>query len=585
MKIQLPPPFSGSCRAYAAISKQNPAFHIPHRVPASSKPQPNNSFISSTTINMIKHLFTLISFLSLIGISAAQTPVLVKDINPGSADGLQNGKDSLVAVGNVVFFAADDGISGKELWRSDGTEAGTYLVKDIQPGSVGSGPTRIISFGDKILFFANDGIHGDELWVSDGTEAGTMLVKDINPGAEHAIRRSSSKFRDQIVMNGMLFFSADYGTSFGQLWRSDGTEQGTEFVSNVCPTCIANIKRAGQFTVLNDILYFVGIKNLWRSDGTTAGTYIVVEETDANWPVEISDLSAVNGKLYFAGGSDASYLDLWESDGTKQGTKQLVELSGQPGSPTKFTFFDGHLYFFYGSKLWRTDGTQAGTVQASDLQVDGPLRYSTLYPWKGELYFRAILPGSQGYIYKTAGGINNEEQVFEQNLQFASFNQPIYYASTDEYLFYDGVIASPAAGSIGRVNHTGTVKEMFPIGNQTDFLFVAGNNLFFRARTSAGFELWKLSLGASAATDIQNGLDLKIYPTLSPDGVFQLQYSGAETSDFEVRVFDALGRQVFQGAQAPNTPLRLSNLPAGNYVVRVSAANGQSAIQKVVINP
>ena len=84
----------------------------------------------------------------------------------------------------TLFFRANDGEHGDELWKSDGTAAGTVLVKDINPG--GSGTIDNLTAVDGTLFFtADDGEHGNELWKSDGTEAGTVLVKDINPGSAY----------------------------------------------------------------------------------------------------------------------------------------------------------------------------------------------------------------------------------------------------------------------------------------------------------------------------------------------------------------------------------------------------------------
>ena len=88
----------------------------------------------------------------------------------------------LTAVGDVLLFHMEDDIHGDELWRSDGTAAGTRLVEDIAPDGAGSNPTNLVDVGGILFFIADDGTHGDELWKSDGTDAGTVLVRDIVGG-------------------------------------------------------------------------------------------------------------------------------------------------------------------------------------------------------------------------------------------------------------------------------------------------------------------------------------------------------------------------------------------------------------------
>jgi ELWxxDGT repeat protein len=137
----------------------------------------------------------------------------VKDIWPGD-DGSFPGEFTVFK--NQLFFEADDGTNGSELWVTDGTEGGTMLVKDIVTGSNGSEPEEFIVFGDR-LYFTNDDSHPSfgegELWSTDGTTAGTDLVADINPGVGDAY------VDDFAVVDTVLFFEADDGEYGSELWK------------------------------------------------------------------------------------------------------------------------------------------------------------------------------------------------------------------------------------------------------------------------------------------------------------------------------------------------------------------------------
>jgi ELWxxDGT repeat protein len=141
-------------------------------------------------------------------------------------------------VGDTLFFTARDGIHGPELWKSDGTEAGTVLVKDIHPGVRHGEPDSLTGVGGTLFFTARDGTHGRELWKSDGTEAGTVLVKDIHPGEYDSGPSALAG------VGGTLFFTARDGTHGPELWKSDGTEAGTVLVKD--------INAGGRFTVASN---------------------------------------------------------------------------------------------------------------------------------------------------------------------------------------------------------------------------------------------------------------------------------------------------------------------------------------------
>ncbi|MEO6595956.1 MAG: ELWxxDGT repeat protein, partial [Planctomycetota bacterium] len=152
---------------------------------------------------------------------------LVKDIRPGPFGSSAGG---FADIDGVVYFSAAEAGANSELWRSDGTTAGTWLVKEIHttPGT-GSNPAAFakLSSSGTFLFAATDATSGRELWKSDGTAAGTSLVKDIVPGAG-GVNSSNPLFLaslgDRVAFNAL-----------GNLWISDGTDTGTVALTSTAP--------------------------------------------------------------------------------------------------------------------------------------------------------------------------------------------------------------------------------------------------------------------------------------------------------------------------------------------------------------
>ena len=171
---------------------------------------------------------------------------LLKDINPGSGDAFSFPNDITVLNGKL-FFHANDGVNGNELWMSDGTGSGTQMVKDINPGNASSGIQEIVPYNGKVYFHADNGVTGDELWSSDGTLAGTQLIKDINPGSNYSDAKYFCNY------SGKLYFSAYTNADGEQLWVTDGTTDGTKKAKDVLPGSLSSIY---DLMVFNGRLYF-----------------------------------------------------------------------------------------------------------------------------------------------------------------------------------------------------------------------------------------------------------------------------------------------------------------------------------------
>jgi len=347
-----------------------------------------NSFSGRIHIAYMLTLCLMAWILPVAPAMAASNVHLVKDINPGTA---WSQPTSLSAIGTNLFFFAKDGVNGFELWKSDGTAAGTVLVKDIQPGS---GPFAtvnqpLVNINGTAFFFDNDLVNGFELWKSDGTAVGTMLVKDITPGA------TGTPLDGLVNVNGTLFFRANT-----DLWSSDGTAAGTVLVSSAAffPT---------QLTNVNGVLFCVANGGkLWKSNGGGAGT-VQVKNINGG-AAGIKNMTNVNGILFFTADDGINGVELWKSNGTAAGTvmvKNINPVVPNPGaglfgnsSPGSLTNVNGTLFFsaddgVNGRELWKSDGTAAGTVMVKDIQPGtGGSGFGIIEPFlnvNGTLFFPA----------------------------------------------------------------------------------------------------------------------------------------------------------------------------------------------------
>jgi ELWxxDGT repeat protein len=253
---------------------------------------------------------------------------LLKDIVPGAAS---SGPQQITSVGAVAYFSADDGSNGWEPWITDGTAAGTRLVKNINAGTgpvngpsitfpPNSNPFGFTALGSFVLFSADDGKHGTELWRTDGTDAGTTLVKDINTiiapdsgggvGGSYPIRLTE--------VGGKVFFAAEDGvTAGGGLWATDGTAAGT--VAVPLAGLVDASPNVGNLVAAGGRLFFTAEKNsqrvLLETDGTLPGTATI--ELGPGYPTGFAGFNAAalasdGRRLYFAVDDAVHGKELWE---------------------------------------------------------------------------------------------------------------------------------------------------------------------------------------------------------------------------------------------------------------------------------
>ncbi|MDY7229078.1 ELWxxDGT repeat protein [Hyalangium rubrum] len=366
-------------------------------------------------------------------------PVVVRDIAPGADSSFIS---ELVDVNGTLFFAADDGVSGVELWRSDGTEAGTQRVADIRPGGANASPRELTAVGSTLFFLVPLGPVGLELWKSDGTDVGTVRLKsfpDMVPALNAELTAVGSTLffvayegpNDDVelwksdgtpsgtvrvkdiaeglggsyptgltAMGNLLFFSANgrdssTGDSGYELWKSDGTDLGTLRVADLAPGIESSFP--GELTPVGQTLFFTAVEGsatgnakLWKSNGT--GVTLVKDFTGPNDPSP-QDLEAMGNTLFFVlEVQGVSGKELWKSDGTGAGTVIVKDIqAGNSGSDPQTLTAMGNTLFFVandgvsGLELWRSDGTRDGTRLVKDIVPMGNPPDWSLTPGPGML--------------------------------------------------------------------------------------------------------------------------------------------------------------------------------------------------------
>lgn len=377
----------------------------------------------------------------------AAAPELVLDINDSIVDSIPFGAKPVEFNGSA-YFVADDGQTGPELWRSDGTEAGTSLAVDVIPGPAGAYPVPLATAGDFLFFETrsntafnaeDNAFLGEALWRTDGTASGTVKLMDFeNPvGASDgviSVLQARGILSSIVALGDELYFTTWTGDSDLQLWKSDGTVAGTTLVKDINPTGSDDV---WELTAVGDRIYFVandGVHGheLWKSDGTESGTMMVkdiVPGSGSSLGITefqyfftnryVPGLHEFNGELYFTPVDAPHGRELWKSDGTEFGTQIVADIDPGPASglklgksfnPYGLPFVDypklesaGGLLYFTASdnggngSLWKTDGSEAGTgpVLIPDIGQVGVREFAE---FDGEIYFTTNDPSQSGTI-------------------------------------------------------------------------------------------------------------------------------------------------------------------------------------------
>lgn len=328
---------------------------------------------------------------------------LLADIDPGIGEGFYYpavSRDPVAQLSNVLLFLGRNESVGREIWRTDGTPAGTYRLPEFAPGHEdGVSPGFILEkglgdvlyeFNDEAYVIADDGLGGQGLWKTDGTASGTVLLAS----GTGALACCQDAWAEAL---GKLFFRAG-----GMLWVTDGTAPGTQSLATVSML----LNRPQMYGAGSRVFFRDASSKLWTSDGTIAGTtslqtasltlssYEMVAQTIGGsetgrvflrssasrlWISDGTELGTLlltptanasigrvadDGRMFFAGYDAATGGELWVSDGTPGGTHLVVDLVPGSGnaSPGSYAALGTGMFFVSGSTPRFSDGTAPGTI-------------------------------------------------------------------------------------------------------------------------------------------------------------------------------------------------------------------------------
>lgn len=410
---------------------------------------------------------------------------LIKDINPGGTSSIDLfDTDEGVTIGQRVFFIADDGTHGREIWTTLGLETDISILKDIYVGSEGSEVSKLTRFKTDVFFFANDNINGLELWKSDGTESGTQLFKDVISGStglsdpsifvteDHLFISSANsdlwisdgtesgtqslgameKISTLTAFDGTYYFTVEEPQT--QFWKTDGTSAGTELVKVINDGSVSSSAPA-FLEVVNNVLVFDAYtttagKELWSSDGTETGTQLLkdVNPGTSSAITFLTDFLTVNEQLYVSVDDGTNGFELWKTDGTESGTQLVrdIRVGNEGAFPADFANYNGQLYFAAnegdtGENIWKTDGTDAGTVLVKDVfpnnNSSSPITYG-LTPWQDSLYFFAFVGAEGRKLWVSDGTDTGTRQIPDKSFSDGGVQNPVNILTSDHLLYFYG---------------------------------------------------------------------------------------------------------------------------------------------------
>jgi ELWxxDGT repeat protein len=459
------------------------------------------------------------------------------------------GTISMVALGNILVFTAAENIQGNysnlELWRSDGTPEGTWMIKDINPGPNGSFPAQLTTIGTLIYFTANDGVHGVEPWVTDGTPGGTYMVRDIYEGS------MSSDPADFGLLNGQVFCVARSIMQGRELWVID---TASPKIAQLNPaSAVANSASGIALTVSGEFFESGAVVN-WNGAAHPT-TFLSGSQLSATIPAS----------------------DLASTEDIRMVTVTVQNPDGRISNPAVFSIL-GAAVGNFASGLARagepasvsvpSSGNQPGLF-ANILNPDGPAVSVTVAQYVSNPTPGLVFDAGGGFVDLQVIGADDRDQVTATFCYPLSVTGPAEAAL--ELLYFDGNnwVAVRSSGNTDPIKDTldspvagGRFTVVFDASSTPPVTALSGTVFTFSAQI--------LTLVQAPVAPIQSGASASVVVGVTPAGQPSLLLTinwGDGTASGPVNV---TGSQVITAPHTYSAP--------GVYTVTITASDGSGVV-------
>ncbi|MBI2258234.1 MAG: T9SS type A sorting domain-containing protein [Flavobacteriia bacterium] len=536
---------------------------------------------------MKKTLTILNAILLLFFMNNSLAQSLFKDLIPGPHPASST-PDDFMNVGNTMYFVTAVSSTGSslynnQLWKSDGTVAGTVLLKDSLSVTNIAHPVKLRANANGILYFTvidNPGcsVCAPELWKSDGTVAGTVMITTLDYTSYWG-GGTGSEPTSFVASGNKLYFVFNNTDNDYELWTSDGTANGTFEIINLCESCSGVDPETPIFSY-HEKVYFSGTTTsydnyeLFVSDGTSGGTGIVKEinpenQFGMNFGSESNNWYIFNDHIFFTA-TDGTNFGIWKTDGTEVGT---VLVKAPIDGFTLPIIFKNKLYFGNGNTaLWKTDGTEAGTELVKE-NIGNIRGANNDFLFTHNMTTLTSPPYYADFTWKSDGTTAGTTEVSNHIGMSASrsvIGNNMYITRLD----------SAGSTNIGVWVTDGTDSGTSKLleGYGTGYVHIFNNNAFFtNYETATGYELWSISGSGTNNLTENNKNELILYPNPT-NGVVYLKSSSLKNT--KISITNISGKLLLEKEEV--TEIDLSTFVDGVYFVNV-LNDGINYTHKIIV--